>query len=169
MSGSQAALAIGPVTRGELERVAELVVSTYVDGEFIDADSPYLRELRDVRARSREADLLVARVHGRVVGTVTFCWPGTRWAEISRPGEAEFRMLAVARPSQGQGIGRSLVQECLRRSAAGGARATVISSVPAMRVAGRMYRQMGFVRTPERDWAPRPGVDLVTYRRHVQA
>jgi hypothetical protein len=36
-----------------------------------------------------------------------------------------------------------------------------------MAVARRMYERMGFVRSPQRDWSPRPGVDLLTYRREV--
>jgi hypothetical protein len=32
-----------------------------------------------------------------------------------------------------------------------------------MAAAGRLYLRLGFVRTPERDWNPEPGVDLITY------
>lgn len=158
---------IGIARPDELERVARVVVDTYVGGGYIDPSSPYLRQLRDVEGRWRESDLIVARLGDKVVGTVTFCRPGTPWSEISQPGEAEFRMLAVEPSSQGHGVGRALVQECLDRTAEAGARATVISTVPSMRVAQRLYASMGFVRTPERDWAPRPGIDLLTYRREV--
>jgi hypothetical protein len=43
----------------------------------------------------------------------------------------------------------------------------VISTEQEMVVAHRMYEQMGFVRSPERDWAPRPGIHLLTYRYDV--
>lgn len=43
----------------------------------------------------------------------------------------------------------------------------VISTEPEMVVAHRMYERMGFVRSPGRDWAPRPGIDLLTYRYEV--
>ena len=36
---------------------------------------------------------------GAVAGTVTYVQPETSWAEVSRPGEAEFRMLAGAEPA----------------------------------------------------------------------
>lgn len=158
-------LTIGVATQDELARVGALVVDTYVDGGYIAPDSPYLRSLRNVGDRWREADVLVARApDDLVLGTVTFCLAGTPWAEISRPGEAEFRMLAVDPAVQGRGIGRALVQACLMRASAAGADATVISTTPRMVTAQRLYESMGFVRTPERDWSPRPGIDLLTYR-----
>lgn len=158
---------IGVAEHDELDRVSTLVVDTYVNGGFVDPDSPYLHQLRDVQVRWRQTDLLVARVGGLVVGTVTFCLAGSRWANIARPGEAEFRMLAVDPPAQGRGLGRLLVRECLRRAAAAGATTVVISTEPEMVVAHRMYERMGFVRSPGRDWAPRPGIDLLTYRHEV--
>lgn len=158
------------IARGdEIGRVSALVVDTYVGGGFIDPDSPYVEALRDAATRAQEADVLVARQDAQVVGTVTFCLAGNRWANIARPGEAEFRMLAVDPHVQGRGIGRLLVRECLARTAACGATATVITTEPEMVVAQRMYQRMGFVRTPDRDWAPSPGVDLLTYRREVRA
>lgn len=160
---------IGLARPHELRRVGDLVVDTYVGGGFIDPDSPYLTQLRDVHARSRETDLLVARLASEVVGTVTFCLAGSRWANIARPGEAEFRMLAVDPAAQGRGIGGLLVRECLARADGAGARTMVISSEPEMVVAHGMYERMGFVRSPERDWAPRPGIDLVTYTYDLTA
>jgi hypothetical protein len=32
-----------------------------------------------------------------------------------------------------------------------------------------MYERMGFTRVPERDWTPRPGVDLLALTRAVPA
>lgn len=156
---------IGVARQDELARVGALVVDTYVDGGYIAPDSPYLHSLRNVDDRWREADVIVARTPDDVVlGTVTFCLAGTPWAEISRPGEAEFRMLAVDPAAQGRGVGRALVQACLVRASAAGAAATVISTTPRMVTAQRLYESMGFVRTPDRDWSPRPGIDLLTYR-----
>jgi GNAT superfamily N-acetyltransferase len=158
---------VGTARPEELARVGTLVVETYVDGGFILADNPYVAQMQDAPARAQQAELVVARLSGAVVGTVTFCEPDTAWAEVSRPGEAEFRMLAVDASYQGQGVGRHLVEHCLRRTREIGAGATVISTVPRMAVARRMYERMGFVRSPQRDWSPRPGVDLLTYRREV--
>lgn len=152
----------------ELAQVADLVIHAYVGGGLIAPDSPYLAELGDVRRRWLEADLLVARDRrGRLVGTVTFCRAGTPWAEISRPGESEFRMLAVDPGARRLGVGRRLVQACLDRSVRVGASCLVMSTTPRMTAAHRMYERMGFVRYPDRDWSPRRGVDLWVYGRAV--
>lgn len=155
---------VGVAHEEELPRVGVLVAEAYVGGGFVAADSPYVAELLAVRRRWLEADLLVARDDvGKVVGTVTFCAPCTPWAEISRPGEAELRMLAVDASQQRRGIGGVLVTECLRRGRAAGAAAMVLSTTPRMVVAHRMYEGLGFVRRPERDWSPRPEVHLWAY------
>ncbi len=156
---------VAPAGPDEVGQAAGLVVDSYVGGGYIAADSPYVASLSDGEARAREADLLVARnAWGEVVGTVTYVRHGTSWAEISRPGEAEFRMLAVDPRATGRGVGRALVQECLDRARADGASAVVISTTAEMRAAHRLYDRLGFVRTPDRDWSPRAGVDLWTYR-----
>ena len=39
----------------------------------------------------------------------------------------------------------------------------VLSTQSGMHAAHRIYRRLGFVRTPERDWEPVPGLGLLTY------
>jgi hypothetical protein len=39
----------------------------------------------------------------------------------------------------------------------------VISSLPQMAAAHRLYTRLGFRRLPERDWTPVPGVDLIAF------
>lgn len=158
---------VRPVRADELDAVAALMVRTYVGEGHVPASSPYVRELEAVQGRAREADLLVAVVDEAVVGTVTFCLPGTPWAEVSRTGEAEFRMLAVDRAARGAGVGRRLVQECLDRALAAAAGRMVISTTASMRDAHRMYERMGFTRLPERDWYPRPSIHLLVYGRDL--
>ncbi|NHC44811.1 GNAT family N-acetyltransferase [Motilibacter sp. K478] len=127
----------------------------------------YALRLADAALRAEQAQLLVAvdPASDEPLGTVTFCLPGGPWAEISRAGEAEFRMLAVAPEARGRGAGRALVEECLRRAAAAGAHRLVLSTQPASVVAHRLYDRLGFTRMPERDWSPAPGVDLLAYAR----
>lgn len=52
-----------------------------------------------------------------------------------------------------------------QRSDTGGERwrALVLCTPKELLAAQRLYEQMGFVRTPGRDWSPRPSVDLVAY------
>jgi ribosomal protein S18 acetylase RimI-like enzyme len=53
-----------------------------------------------------------------------------------------------------------LVVEHFRRE---GASRVVMSTLPRMQAAQRIYQRAGFTRLPERDWAPAPGIDLIAY------
>lgn len=100
---------------------------------------------------------------GEVLGTVTVVLPGTPYSEVSAPGEIEFRMLAVSRSARGRGVGEALVRAVFDRARAVGASRVVLSSSTHMLAAHRLYERLGFVRQPERDWSPLPGVELVAY------
>lgn len=148
----------------ELEAVGELTVAAY-EAFTLGPDDPYLGKLRDAGARAREAELWVATDEDRVLGAVTSCPEGSPWREVARPGEGEFRMLAVHPDGQGRGAGEALVRHVLDRWTAAGIPTVVLSSLPGMAAAHRLYTRLGFVRTPERDWDPVPDVHLVTFRR----
>ncbi|MFJ4860021.1 MULTISPECIES: GNAT family N-acetyltransferase [unclassified Streptomyces] len=128
-------------------------------------DDAYLNVLRDVAGRAALAEVLVAEQDGRVLGGVTFAAPGSPLADIAAPDEAEFRMLAVAHAARGQGAGEALVRACIERArAVEGVTGIVLSTQRSMAGAHRIYSRLGFVRTPERDWAPIEGLTLLTYR-----
>ena len=155
---------IRPARAEELAAVGDLTGSAYVADGLLSPGDWYSRELGDAARRSAEAELLVAVDHvDGLVGTVTFCLPGSPWAEISAPGEAEFRMLAVAPAARGRGVGTALADWCVDRARAQGAAAVALSSHPGMHAAHRIYERMGFVRAPERDWRPDDEVTLVAY------
>lgn len=146
--------AAGAITLAAYER--------FLDG----ADDAYAATVRDAAARDVGAELWIATPSDsvEVLGTVTICPEGSRWREIAGPGEGEFRMLAVAPSAQGRGIGRALVSLVVERFRVEGADAVVLSSLRQMTAAHRVYERLGFVRVPERDWSPYPGVELIVYR-----
>ena len=147
------------------DAVGALTVRAYVDGGHIPADADYTLHLADAGGRARDAVLLVAvDEDDQPVGTVTFAHAGSPMAELSREGEAEFRMLAVSDRARGRGVGEALVRACLEEARLAGATAMVLSTQPGMTSAHRIYERLGFTRTPERDWSPVPGVDLLAYR-----
>lgn len=151
----------------ELGAVGDLTVAAYeADGYLRGADDFYREHLRAAADRARRAILAVAvdDAAEELLGTVTYCAAGTPWAEIARPGEAEFRMLAVAPSARGRGVGRHLTEWCIERARADAASALVLSSSVAMRPAHRLYERLGFVRDPDRDWSPVPDVPLIAYR-----
>jgi ribosomal protein S18 acetylase RimI-like enzyme len=141
----------------------DLTAAAYLADGFIPQDSPYLEVLRDAASRAAKAELYVAVDGDGVLGTVTFCVAGTPYAEISQPGEAEFRALAVGPEGRGRGIGTALVNLCVNRATELECSRIVLSTQPAMKAAHAIYGRAGFERLPERDWSPVPGVDLMAF------
>lgn len=145
--------------------VGELTVAAYVADGFLAADDGYADELRAAAHRGAETELMVAADHDTqaLLGTVTFCLSGSTYAEISRPGEAEFRMLAVDPAARGRGVGHALARWCVDRAREQGCTALVLSSLDRMGTAHRLYQRMGFRRLPERDWRPDPEITLLGF------
>ena len=56
------------------------------------------------------------------------------------------------------------MRECIRRARAGGASVLSLHTTDLMRVAKAMYERMGFVRAPELDFRPAPGVTIEGFR-----
>lgn len=164
-------ITIRPVRQAEFGVVGELLVAVYLaDGLLVSGESDtYAAKLRRVAERAEQAEVLVA-VEGpdeRVVGTVTFGAYGSPYAELARPGEGEFRMLAVRPEGRGRGVGEALVRACLERSRALGLTGMVLSSPRHVPAAHRLYRRLGFARAEERDWEPVPGITLLAFTRDV--
>jgi GNAT superfamily N-acetyltransferase len=151
----------------EFAQCGELCVNAYVAGGHLDSANPYAQTLRDVAARATSTETLVALRDDAIVGTVTICPAESDWSEVCRPGELEFRFLAVEPTSWRQGVGEALVAACEDRARSAHATAMVISVIDINEAAHRMYRRLGFERTPDRDWAPVPSARLLAYRRPV--
>ncbi len=151
---------------GDLDTAGAVTVAAYEEFTHGPSDA-YVARLRDAATRDREAELWVAEVRGEVVGTVTIAPEGSPWREIGRPGEGEFRMLAVAPTARRRGVGEALMGLVLDRFRQMGAHAVVLSSLADMTAAHRVYERHGFRRLPERDWSPVPGVDLLAFRREL--
>jgi ribosomal protein S18 acetylase RimI-like enzyme len=154
---------VRPADRDELDAVGRLTLDAYAASGYIIASDPYAPHLLDAASRADDGELLVAEVDDRVVGTVTFCPEGSSFSEVAGPGEGEFRMLAVAPGARRRGAAEALVQACIDRSRELGYGAVVLSSLPAQTDAHRLYERLGFRRAPHRDWAPRPGIDLIGF------
>jgi ribosomal protein S18 acetylase RimI-like enzyme len=150
----------------EFGRVGEITVRGYAHDGFVSATDSYADRLRDAAARATEAELWVAadRSGGRLLGTVTFCPPGSAYRELATENEGEFRMLAVDPSARGLGAGKALVRHCLDRSRLLGFTGVVLCSLPTMTTAHALYTAMGFSRELALDWSPLPGVELWGFR-----
>ena len=157
---------IRPVRPEEQAAAGALVVAAYRALPGLPLDDGYAGVLADVEARASETTVLVAvGSSGGLVGCVTFVGEeASRWGEQLQPGEAAIRMLAVDPGAQGRGIGRSLLRACVERALLLGRSAVFLHSTPWMTAAHRLYLGAGFVRVPDRDWAPSPEVPLLAFR-----
>jgi ribosomal protein S18 acetylase RimI-like enzyme len=165
-AASARAVSVETARPEDFPRIAELTVRVYVDGGL--ASERYAPELADVAGRADRAELLVVRGEGgQVVGSVALVLEGDFGNVTASDDEAAFRMLVVDPSVQGRGIGELLVTTCLERARAAGKRRMVLSTDTRMTAAQRLYRRLGFVRLPERDWKPEPGIDLLVYARDL--
>lgn len=147
---------------GEHAAVGDITVAAY-EPFTLGPDDPYVARLRDAASRDRDAELWVAVEDGELLGSVSYCPPGSPWRELAAEHEGEFRMLSVAPQAQGRGVGTALVRLCEERARAHGGTAMVLSSLREMGAAHVVYGRLGYVRLPERDWEPVPGVHLLAF------
>ncbi len=81
-----------------------------------------------------------------------------------RPARRSSGCSRSTRQAQGRGVGRALVEACISRARqVPGCRRLVLSTQPGMLAARRIYESRGFVRDPDRDWSPVPGLTLMAY------
>ena len=125
----------------------------------------YARDIMDVRSRLDTSELIVAENSGRLVGAVTF-YPNTSPSDQGGwpAGWTGIRLLAVHPDARGMGIGRALMDECLRRSRLLSATALGLHTTELMGIARGMCERMGFVRVPEYDFQAGPEVVVLGYR-----
>lgn len=157
---------IRDVRMDELDAVAGVILAAY---EQYKAAMPpavweaYSRDIVNVRARMANARLIVAEQDGKILGAVTFFADGSK-GENWPPGYTCIRLLAVSPEARGMGIGRALMEECIRRSRALGALRVGLHTTEMMAVALAMYVRMGFIRAPEFDFNPAPGITVTAFR-----
>jgi hypothetical protein len=64
-------------------------------------------------------------------------------------------------------VGLALVTLCEERARGHGASRLVLSSLPTMADAHRIYARLGFTRLPQLDWEPAPGVRLIAFGKEL--
>jgi ribosomal protein S18 acetylase RimI-like enzyme len=135
----------------EYARVGALTVAAYRTLAVDHLWGGYDIEILDVASRAERAEVLVAVVDSDVAGAVTYVSDDSSpWLEWTRPGEAQFRLLAVDPGVRGRGIGEALAGACIDR-ARGQGRSLVIHTTRWMPAAQRLYVRLGFVRREDRD------------------
>ena len=133
----------------------------------------YRQNILTTLADIKPAEQLVAEQGGGIVGNVLL-YPArsigsTRDGVPVRRLWPEVRLLAVAPAARGRGIGTALMQECVRRARQSGAGVLTLHTTELMQAAMRVYERMGFVRAPELDFHPVPGLTIKGYRLDLGA
>ena len=85
----------------------------------------------------------------------------------ARPEDRD-AILAVAPSARGRGVGTALMRECVRRVRLANGTTLSLHTTDLMQTAMRMYERMGFVRAPEIDLHPAPGVTVKGYRLNLK-
>jgi len=146
----------------EFEEIGKLMVTVYsqLDGFPKESDQPdYFKALANVGEFTRKPDtvLLVAvseedRIGGALVYFDNMMYYGSGGTATREKDASGFRLLAVEPSCRGQGVGRMLAGECVRRAREKGHRHLIIHTTMAMQTAWRMYENMGFKRSADLDF-----------------
>lgn len=158
---------VRPVEPGEHAQVGRLVVAAYeAVGPVSDGYRP---SLSDTAARDVDGSTVLVAVDERsVLGTVTLVTAGSGHFEHEGHGDGGMRMLATAPHAQGRGIGGALVRAAVELASQQGQRRMLLSSLPWMRGAHRLYQSQGFLRRPDLDQNFGSGVGLAFARDLVE-
>lgn len=147
-------LSFRPAQPQDYDAVRRITLDAYLGAGHVDEEHPYLRILGDVEGRAVASQVWLAETGGAAIGAVMLTAFGQPYTEVAQERELEFRMLAVDPSSQGQGVGRAMVEWILEHARAlEGVDAVVLTSASYMVPAHRLYTSLGFERVPKRDWS----------------
>lgn len=169
---SESGVHIRAARAADHQRIGDLTVAAYLHGKHMSPDDGYLQHLRKVEDRAQRAQLLVAEIDGDVTASVTVTDYDGAYAEVARPSEMEFRMLAVAPEYQGRGIARRLVRHIIAQAESRPeVSAVTLCSLVSMTGAHALYRSEGFAAEPARDFVlitPTKSARFPFFRRQIR-
>jgi ribosomal protein S18 acetylase RimI-like enzyme len=129
----------------------------------------YRQNIADVWSRAPISSTIVAERERKLLGSVNYYAPGQA-DSVDAPwpdGWASIRLLGVPPEARGLGIGRALMDECLRRARADKATTMGLHTTTLMDVARAMYMRLGFTRVPEYDFHPTPDFTVEAYAKRL--
>jgi len=151
--------------RADRDAIRALTLSAYSEYAHVmepDAWAGLSAAVKAALDSSDPMERIVADDDGTLIGSVLL-YPASARAYgdlASVANDPELRLLAVALDARGRGVGRALVDECVRRAREAGASALGLHTSKSMAAAIQLYQRMGFERAPELDFQP-PGAEVV--------
>ncbi|PPF30526.1 N-acetyltransferase [Rathayibacter sp. AY1G1] len=150
---SAAEVLVRRVRAQEYDEVSRLRLAAYAHDYELGEE--YAADVAAVARHDVEGEVWVAvEGDGRILATVTTARPGANLYELGRPGELDWRLLAVAPEARGRGLGRLLTEFVVMLAAERGLQRVVMNSGTLMTTAHALYESMGFVRLGERENPP---------------
>jgi GNAT superfamily N-acetyltransferase len=146
----------------EFDELGKLMVEAYsqLDGFPKPYEQPkYYNMLANIGefASKPKTELLVAiSSEGKLAGGVVYFsdmqYYGSGGMATQEKNAGGFRLLAVNSKNRGEGIGKLLATECIRKAKARGLEQLIIHTTQAMQTAWKMYERMGFKRSTDLDF-----------------
>jgi len=146
----------------EFAELGKLMVQVYsqLDGFPKPNEQPaYYQMLANIGDQTKKpcTELLVAvsadnKLAGGVVYFSDMQYYGSGGTATQEKNASGFRLLAVDPAFRGQGIGKLLTMECIRKAESDKNRCVVIHTTKAMQTAWKMYENIGFKRNDDLDF-----------------
>jgi GNAT superfamily N-acetyltransferase len=146
----------------EFVQVGKLMVKAYslLEGFPKETEQPrYYQMLANVGELTNQSgmELLVAiSPQGSIDGAVLYVDDmkhyGSGGTASTEPNAAGFRLLAVDPTARGKGAGKLLCLECINKAKAASRKQLIIHTTLPMKIAWKMYENLGFQRADEYDF-----------------
>lgn len=146
------------------QEIAILNIAAYIEFAKNLTDEAWAQMRSNLSAIDRvtqRAQFLIISIDGNIVGSVAYCPPGKSIDPIP-PDWASILLLAVSPDYRGQGIARTLVQECIYRARLDTAQTVGLFTSELMSAARQIYRSQGF--DEDCEISPRLGLRYWRYR-----
>ena len=146
----------------EFEEIGKLMVQVYsqLEGFPTELEQPnYYKMLANIGELTTkpETELLVTvSAEGKIMGGVIYFsdmqYYGSGGTATKEQNASGFRLLAVDPLTRGKGIGKLLIDECIRKAKDKKHNQVIIHSTMAMQIAWKMYDNLGFTRSEDLDF-----------------
>ena len=127
------------------DELAKLAVSAFEQYKDIYDDwDVFISRIAAMPSLVESSEIIVAKIDSEIVGAVAYVAPHKPKAEFFEPEWAVVRMLVVAPEARGQGIGKALTEECIKRAKRDDAKTVALHTSQIMQTALAMYLRIGF-------------------------